>query len=216
MERGQFTFYRSYYEAIKTLSKKDRDDVIMAICAYALDEVEPTTLSGIQSAVFTLIRPTLDTSRRKAISGKNGGSKPKANGKQSGSKSKAKAKQTEANRKRGENASEGEIEKENEMENEIENECYTPTPFAVFWKAYPKKVGKEAARKAFAKVHVPIDALITAIEAQKRSPQWTKDNGQYIPYPAKWLNQGYWENEPLTPKESQGFVYDYGDCEGSL
>ena len=71
MERAQFTFYRSYYEAIRELPKKDQTDVLLAVCAYALDSEEPK-LSGTASAIFTLIRPTLDTGRRKAMGGKNG------------------------------------------------------------------------------------------------------------------------------------------------
>ena len=70
--------------------------------------------------------------------------------------------------------------------------------FDVFWKAYPKKIGKEAARKAFKKVKVNINALLSAVEEQKHCEQWLKDGGQYIPNPATWLNQGRWEDEPLT------------------
>ena len=120
VERTQFTFYRSYYEAISVLPKKDQTAVLLAVCAYALDNKEPN-LSGTAKAVFTLIRPTLDTSRRKSQSGKKGGengSKTEANGKQSGSKTEAKRKQTVSEK-------EGEIEKEVE----IENECYiAPAP----------------------------------------------------------------------------------------
>lgn len=70
--------------------------------------------------------------------------------------------------------------------------------FAEFWKAYPKKVGKEAARKAFMKVKPSADLLqrmLTAIQEQKQADQWRRDNGQYIPNPATWLNQGRWEDE---------------------
>lgn len=70
--------------------------------------------------------------------------------------------------------------------------------FDLFWTAYPKKVGKEAARKAFAKVKVSVDVLVSAIELQKRCEQWTKDSGQYIPNPATWLNQGRWDDEPFA------------------
>ena len=78
-----------------------------------------------------------------------------------------------------------------------ENTPHTPqgVAFDAFWKAYPKKVGKEAARKAFGKVKKPIESLLTAIERQKCSDQWTKDNGQDIPNPATWLNQGRWDDE---------------------
>lgn len=68
--------------------------------------------------------------------------------------------------------------------------------FERFWSAYPKKRNKETARKAFKKLKgVSIDVLLEAIEKQKRSQDWLKDGGQYIPYPATWLNGGAWENE---------------------
>ena len=34
LKRDQFTFYRSYYEALKHLPKKDRADVLMAVIGY--------------------------------------------------------------------------------------------------------------------------------------------------------------------------------------
>lgn len=67
--------------------------------------------------------------------------------------------------------------------------------FEAFWTSYPRKVGKQAARKAFDKVNVPVKTLVTAIERQKCSAQWRKENGRYIPNPATWLNQGRWEDE---------------------
>lgn len=74
--------------------------------------------------------------------------------------------------------------------------------FDAFWKAYPKKVGKQAARKAFQRVTVPLESLLTAIERQKRSAQWRKDGGQFIPNPTTWLNQGRWEDE--LPEDKPG------------
>lgn len=79
--------------------------------------------------------------------------------------------------------------------------------FDRFWNAYPKKVGKEAARKAMAKVKAPIETILTAIEQQKRSEQWAKDNGQFIPNPATWLNQGRWEDE-LPQNQRERGEYD--------
>ena len=37
--------------------------------------------------------------------------------------------------------------------------------------------------------------MLNAIETAKQSMQWNKDNGQYIPNPATWLNQKRWEDE---------------------
>ena len=67
--------------------------------------------------------------------------------------------------------------------------------FDMFWIAYPKKVGKEAARKAWAKANPELAMVLNALEWQKVSPQWFKNNGQYIPNPSTWINQHRWEDE---------------------
>ena len=63
--RGQFTFYRSYYEAVKNMKKTDAAALLLAVCAYALDG-EEIPLSGAARAAFCLIKPTLDSGRKKA------------------------------------------------------------------------------------------------------------------------------------------------------
>ena len=70
--------------------------------------------------------------------------------------------------------------------------------FDTFWAAYPRKVGKDAARKAFSRVSTDLGTLLAAIEAQKQSRQWKAEGGRYIPNPATWLNQGRWEDELPT------------------
>jgi len=66
--------------------------------------------------------------------------------------------------------------------------------FKAFYDAYPKKKAPADAEKAFAKVTVPIDVLLRAIAEQRKSEDWVKESGRYIPYPATWLNQRQWEN----------------------
>jgi len=73
--------------------------------------------------------------------------------------------------------------------------------FEQLWKAYPKKVGKDAAKKAFDKRKPDGDlfsAMLQAIEKQSRSDDWTKGGGQFIPHPATWLNAGRWMDETET------------------
>lgn len=73
--------------------------------------------------------------------------------------------------------------------------------FARFWKAYPKKVGKGAAEKAWKKIKPSaelFDTIMAAIDAAKASEQWQRENGRYIPNPATWLNQKRWEDELPT------------------
>ena len=67
--------------------------------------------------------------------------------------------------------------------------------FEKFWSAYPRKEGKQKARSAFEKVTVSLDVLLIALDAQKKSSQWTKDNGQFIPHAATWLNGKRWEDQ---------------------
>lgn len=70
-------------------------------------------------------------------------------------------------------------------------------PFEVFWKEYPRKVGKQDARKAFASAakKVSLEKMLGALEKQKKAPQWVKDKGQFIPHPSTWLNQERWDDE---------------------
>lgn len=70
--------------------------------------------------------------------------------------------------------------------------------FDEFWKAYPNKVGKDAARKAFDKRKVTQELLgqmLAAIATQRQSKKWTDDGGRYIPHPSTWLNEGRWQDE---------------------
>lgn len=82
----------------------------------------------------------------------------------------------------------------------------TPKPegFVEFWSAYPKKIGKGAAEKAWKKNKPPVQKVLDAIEQQKSSPQWTKDKGQFIPNPATWINQSRWEDSLHIELDSDG------------
>jgi hypothetical protein len=71
--------------------------------------------------------------------------------------------------------------------------------FAEFWAAYPNKVGKAAAAKAYAKalrdIHGPDppSVILAGVERAKASRSWV---GGYIPHPTTWLRRGSWDDEP--------------------
>ena len=111
--------------------------------------------------------------------------------------------------------SEEEEEAETESKSEAKSNPNTSraSAFDAFWEAYPKKTGKEAARKSFARAKADIGTMLSALEVQKQSEQWTKDNGQFIPNPTTWLNQGRWEDEVQT--KSSGFAYNADFEEGT-
>ena len=73
----------------------------------------------------------------------------------------------------------------------------TDPAFAEFWTAYPRKTGKGAALRAWAKAKPNLPAVLSALTWQCQQPQWTKDAGQFIPHPATWLNQGRWDDLPF-------------------
>lgn len=76
-----------------------------------------------------------------------------------------------------------------------------PPGWLAFWAAYPRKVAKPAALRAFIALS-PSDLVLVrmlgALTQQKESDQWSKDGGKYIPYPATWINQRRWEDDPGT------------------
>ena len=77
--------------------------------------------------------------------------------------------------------------------NHITNKPDYDIQFDAFWIMYPKKVGKEAARKAWLKNKPNIDSVIKAVQWQEHSSQWKKG---YIPNPATYINQHRWLDEP--------------------
>lgn len=82
---------------------------------------------------------------------------------------------------------------------------HLPTGFEDFWKAYPKKKAKPEAVRAWKKIKTAeIPAIMASIEAHKKTEDWNKNNGQYIPYPATFLNQRRWEDEPTEVNEKRG------------
>lgn len=236
--RKQFTFYSSFWEAVQALPDEYCLASLRAIISYALTGDEPD-VSGVAKAMFEMARPTLDSSRKKAEVGAVGGASGTGESKDryrnsdaacDGDASKAQAnasKRKQSASKTQANASEK--EKEYEIEKEYESSppvvppaggTVMPKGFAEFWQAYPKKVGKQAAQKSFARAikTISLQTLLAAVERQKRSLQWSRDNGQYIPNPATWLNQGRWDDEETgtAEKTPSGNVFARLVMEGKL
>ena len=69
--------------------------------------------------------------------------------------------------------------------------------FAEFWLSYPKKVGKAEAERKWKNLKPDAGAVLSAVKRQSASEQWRRDGGQFVPYPATWLHQRRWEDEPV-------------------
>jgi hypothetical protein len=83
-------------------------------------------------------------------------------------------------------------------ENTSKNIGEKMTDFDLFWKAYPKKVAKADARKAWEQtksIRPDVKTVIEAVQNACKTEQWMRGNGQFIPYAATWLRGERWEDE---------------------
>lgn len=74
--------------------------------------------------------------------------------------------------------------------------------FDAFWAAWPKRVAKKAAFRAWSRVSPELyPAVMAALARHKRLPAWQKDGGAYIPHAATWLNGERWNDEVALPED---------------
>jgi len=77
--------------------------------------------------------------------------------------------------------------------------------FNRLWQFFPKKVGKQAAKRWWLRreyTEAEVTTMIEALKQQARSKQWTQG---YIPNPLTWLNRGGWEDQLEEAKPHQQF-----------
>jgi hypothetical protein len=177
--RKQFTFYRSFYEAVNVLPREIRLDVFEAIMKYALDKIEPEGLNCYQTSSFMLVRPILDSAWEKAEAGQKGGSTPKANRKQNESKGEEEKKK----------------EKEKKKENETEDKCHGAR-FEDFWKLYPVKLGKDNAREVWERLDPDGQAVCDGVRKWLQTEQWREKDGRFIPRASKFLEEEHYRQLP--------------------
>lgn len=97
-------------------------------------------------------------------------------------------------------------EEKNEKKPTKKNSPGADVLFDRFWNAYPKKKGKEAARRAWTKLSPDMSlcrVMAKALDRQRQSQDWQREEGRYIPYPASWLNGRRWEDEPDKPGDPE-------------
>lgn len=181
IERDSFVFYRSFYEAIKDLDKKEQSNLLCAICELALNgnEIE---LNGISSTIFKLIKPQINANLKRYKNGSKGG-RPKTENKPKENQSKTKHKPNV-----------------NDNVNVNEN-IYVHLHaqwFDKFWKLYPRKVNKKKAKDKFFRIckdENTFNAIMRGLKKQMKSVEWQNEGGKYIPHPTTWLNGERWLDE---------------------
>lgn len=80
--------------------------------------------------------------------------------------------------------------------------------FEAFWKEYPNKTSKKKAKESWEKACKDLtgpsniddfsSAVMLGLAKAKKSPQWTKDGGRFIPHPTTWINQERWYDEGVA------------------
>lgn len=78
--------------------------------------------------------------------------------------------------------------------------------FDAFWAAYPRKEGKLAAKKAYAKALTLTthERILYAVKAYSE-----RVNPNYIAHPTTWLNQGRWDDEPIIEAKAHQRPWAY-------
>ena len=207
-EAPYITVYKDKWNAIrsiKAIGERERQKLAAAMLDYACVGIEPEGLSNLSQGMFEAIKSSLLTRSK--------GGQP---GNQNAARNKTEETNTKTNNKTNtENEQVKRIEKTikqtNCTETDTDTETYTDKPpitpqgadggaFEKFWEAYPKKVGKQDARRSYeraTKGKGPLfkNNILKALEDQKQSDQWTRENGRFIPNPATWQNQGRWDDE---------------------
>jgi hypothetical protein len=76
--------------------------------------------------------------------------------------------------------------------------------FEIFWASYPahRQTGRKSAYSEWRKLKPDremLDRMLSALDRQKESSDWIKEDGRYVPGIRKWLEDRYWELVPAEP-----------------
>lgn len=218
-ERKGFCVFYDWMDDLSYLSGEDAWAVMQALSGYYRDGINPIDVvdDHLKAVVSMMFHQIL---RREEVSAKRA-----ENARVTNEKKKAVCEDLRTQSERNANA-----ERTQRVATDTDTDTITdtdtviippPTPskggkacadrFTQFWDAYPRKEGKERARQAWKKLKPDEDLLqrmLDAIELQKRSDQWQRDSGAYIPHPATWLNGKRWEDEVKPPASGNMFA-DY-------
>lgn len=211
--------YPQTIELVKRYREDQRCRLYEAMALYAFTGQEPSWPDdAAEWLIWEALKQTVDRADQKVRQNRKNASKDKDTETDGKEEKRTEAKQSETERTQA-NASETDNhnpktinqEPESATHEKVAKENSTPPKppakkaaddFSVFWMAYPKKQDKQNAMKAWKKLNPDAETqrkMILAIQAQRASPQWQKEGGQFIPLPSTWLNGRRWEDEE-TPQ----------------
>ena len=176
MAKEYVPIFFDWLDTTQDLSQEEKGNLIDAVVSYAAGYEYEHLLTGGCRIAFRFLKGQVD--RTTAISA----ARPKAG----------------SNKREQEETKPIKPDQNESNQNKKQEKEQLEKMFDRFWMVYPRKVAKETARKAFVKLkpdELLLQTMMAAVERQKKSEQWMKDNGQFIPHPATWLNNRRWDDE---------------------
>lgn len=215
-KRKSFIIYTDYSDFLQDLDNDEVAEIFRAMLNYAAGG-EPAEFSDRHvRAVFRMIRNQMDRDNEKYIDICR--KRREAGKKSAESRRSAKSANAEAAEQISANSTDNDNENVTDTENETDNENVTDTEndneknlscafsthalntqdknFEKFAQVYPRRANMDSALKEWKKLAPDeklTERIVSAVNAAKKSSQWTEDGGRYIPFPAKWLREKRWE-----------------------
>ena len=223
-ESRALMIYPNHYAMLAALSHADQGRLLMALLDYSIRGEEPAFRGSLRVA-FAELRGDVDRSiqrweaavRQRSEAGRRSAAMRAAkkfteevscNDSSGGERPLNAAEDRSApSTNQNQNSNQNQIQNQTQIQNQ-NNLSPSQSPggrerdFEIFWQAYPRKVGKKAACRAYLRTATPPERILQALERQRADPQWQREQGRFIPHPATWLNQGRWEDEPGTSVSS--------------
>ena len=181
--------WTSFREVMEPLSDAEKGRLFDAMLVYAESFEEPANLAGNERFVWPAAKQWIDLTYSESVRLSENGKK--------GGRPKTKQNQPEPTKTNENQLKPTETHKVKESKVK-ENKVKDNPLFDRFWKAYPRHQAKPTALRAFERLNPDeglLETMLNAIDIQKQSDQWVKDDGRFIPHPATWLNQRRWEDE---------------------
>ena len=210
--------YFDFEERTEGLTDTEKGRLLLAMLRYASSGEKPA-LNGNERFVWPMLKMEFDRQmavyQTKVENGQRGGRPPRdaetENNRNETENNRTKPdgnrNETENNRNVQEEDKEEDKEKEEEEKRDARqrranerarNEAQQSAWFGMFWLQYPRKEGKKAAEREWSRIRMDkeiFDAIMEALGRQRKSEQWTRDGGQFIPHASTWLHGERWKDE---------------------
>ena len=207
-ENKGFLFFDDWEKPFRKLSGEEFKALFWAMFDFQKNGVEPPEFDGSTALIADFVFPQLNRRMKNQIVGRQNVEKRWKKEETPSQNSTLIPPYKHANITLIHKDIDKDIDKDNTPKPPKGAEVYAER-FCIFWDAFPKKVGKTAAEKAFKKIQPSAELLqkmLEAIKAQKQSEQWARDGGQFIPHPATWLNRGQWDDEITAPQNQKADI----------